>query len=420
MSLPTNKNAFAVFAALLSRTGCARLLACGLLGLAIGALTIAGPPRGRKAHADAGLTAHEWGTFTAIAGTDGQPVEWLPVDLVGGAHDLPHFVQHFRTAGYKDVLRGTVRMETPVIYFYSAHAATVSVHVSFAKGFITEWYPHTTRIQPSTSLLETALYEDHSDGSITWDSVTVAPNLADDFPRENAGSHYYAARETLATPLSVHTPSGDQHEKFLFYRGVSNVSLPVSAKVLPSGSIQFDNRTGQPIPALILFERRGDKLGYHVVTSARDRITLEIPSVSGTFGSLRSDLEDLLVAQGLFRDEAHAMLETWRDSWFEEGSRLFYIVPRAYVDSILPLSINPAPAQLVRTFVGRIELVTPATERSIETAIASHDGASLRKYGRFLYPIFDVMLANRPNQDADNDLLDALGVALATSTPTSP
>ena len=419
MSVPTNKNAFTVVAAALSWTDCARLLACGFLGLALGALTIAGPPRGRKAHADAGLIAHEWGTFTAIAGTAGEPVEWLPVQLVG-TQELPSFVEHIVTAGYKAVLRGTIRMETPVIYFYTAHETNVSVHVSFSKGFITEWYPHTTRIQPSTSLLETALYEDHPDGSITWDSVTVAPTLADDFPRENAGSHYYAARETSATPLSVHTPSGGQHEKFLFYRGVSNVSLPVSAKVLPSGSIQFDNRTGQPIPALILFERRGDKLGYHIVTSARDRIILETPSVSGTFDSLGGDLEDLLVAQGLFRDEAHAMLETWRDSWFEEGSRLFYIVPRAYVDSILPLSINPAPAQLVRAFVGRIELVTPATERSIETAIASHDGAALRKYGRFLYPIFDVMLTKRPSPDDDNDLFDALSVALATSAPTSP
>ncbi len=36
----------------------------------------------------------------------------------------------------------------------------------------------------------------------------------------------------------------------------------------------------------------------------------------------------MLIAQGLYQDEAQAMLETWRDSWFEEGSRLLYIVPR--------------------------------------------------------------------------------------------
>jgi hypothetical protein len=107
------------------------------------------------------------------------------------------------------------------------------------------------------------------------------------------------------------------------------------------------------------------------------------------------------------------MLETWGDSWFEEGSRLIYIVPRAYTDSILPLSINPAPTQLARVFVGRIELITPATEKSIEAAIASRDAATLEKYGRFLYPIFDVIVTKQPGQDARDHMYEELGAALA-------
>ena len=35
------------------------------------------------------------------------------------------------------------------------------------------------------------------------------------------------------------------------------------------------------------------------------------------------------------------MVETWRDSWFEEGSRLIYIVPSRAIDAILPLQIEP-------------------------------------------------------------------------------
>jgi len=105
------------------------------------------------------------------------------------------------------------------------------------------------------------------------------------------------------------------------------------------------------------------------------------------------------------------MIETWRDTWFEEGSRLFYIVPSSHVDSILPLSITPAPAQVVRAFVGRIELVTPATERSIEAALAAHDGAALRKYGRFLYPIFNIMLAKLPVPARITRMLEQLGAA---------
>jgi hypothetical protein len=147
---------------------------------------------------------------------------------------------------------------------------------------------------------------------------------------------------------------------------------------------------------------------------------LETPAVSGTFESLRADLEDILASQGLYRDEAHAMLETWGDSWFEEGSRLIYIVPRAYTDSILPLSINPAPTQLARVFVGRIELITPATEKSIEAAIASRDAATLEKYGRFLYPIFDVIIAKQPGPDASNHMYDELGAALAAGQSNNP
>jgi hypothetical protein len=306
-------------------------------------------------------------------------------------------------------------METPVIYFYATHETSLSVRVSFSKGLITEWYPHASRLQPSTPLSMAALYEPHDDGSITWESITVMPNLAPSFPRENAGSLYYSARETSATPLSVKGPSGDQHEKFLFYRGVSTVSVPLSAKVLPSGAVQFDNRTGQPIPALIVFERRGDKLGYHIVTSVQDQAILETPSVTGTFDSLRGDVVDILVAQGLYRDEAHAMLETWHDSRFEEGSRLFYIVPRPYLDSLLALSITPAPAQLARVFVGRIELVTPTTEHSIETALAAHDATTLRKYGRFLDPIFNIIVAKQSDPNRAARFFDDLSASCAAN-----
>jgi hypothetical protein len=385
------------------------LHATAIFLIALGTLAAASPA-GRQTPAEPGLTAHEWGTFTTIAGADGLPVEWLPVDL-SGPSDLPHFVEHYRNAGFKAGLRGTVRMETPVIYFYSPHETRVSVRVSFTKGLITEWYPHPDGVAPNTSLALDTLYGPHDDGSITWNSVTVSPAVPANFPRESAASHYYSARDTSATPLSVKGPWGDQREKFLFYRGVSTTSLPLTAKVLPSGAIRLTNRIGRPIPALVLFERRDDKLGYRIVTSPRDHLILETPSVTGTFDSLRGDLEDLLVNQGLFRDEARAMIETWRDTWFEEGSRLFYIVPSSHVDSILPLSITPAPAQVVRAFVGRIELVTPATERSIEAALAAHDGAALRKYGRFLYPIFNIMLAKLPVPARITRMLEQLGAA---------
>jgi hypothetical protein len=107
------------------------------------------------------------------------------------------------------------------------------------------------------------------------------------------------------------------------------------------------------------------------------------------------------------------MLETWRDSWFEEGSRLLYIVPRGIVDTVLPLTIAPAPAQTVRVFVGRLELVTPATERDVERALARHDRRTLARYNRFLVPILERMLADNNNPTVQAQLRQYLNSSLA-------
>lgn len=98
------------------------------------------------------------------------------------------------------------------------------------------------------------------------------------------------------------------------------------------------------------------------------------------------------------------MVQTWGDSWFEEGSRLIYIVPARFVNTILPLTISPAPAQTVRVFVGRLELVTPATEKAIATAFESRDAVTLRKYGRFLQPMLEEMFRNASDEDRRNTL----------------
>jgi len=340
------------------------------------------------------LTAHEWGTFTSIAGDNGQAVDWSPLT---GSTDLPSFVEHFRNADFKVGLRGTVRMETPVLYFYDSQEETVSVKVSFYKGLITEWYPRASRVEPSTSLNDASLYSKQADGSIAWNSVTIAPTLRANFPADTSDNHYYAARQTSSTPLLVKTAAGEQREKFLFYRGVSSLAPPISASVTPEGTLLVQCSTDEAIPNVILFERRGDKVGFRIAGALKDQVLLDSPALTDSADSLGRELEGLLVAQGLYQDEAHAMVETWRTSWFEEGTRLLYIVPTSFVNSVVPLSISPAPSQTVRVFVGRLEIVTPATERSVERALATHDTVTLAKYGRFLEPILQEMMKKERN-----------------------
>jgi hypothetical protein len=340
------------------------------------------------------FTAHEWGTFTSIAGTDGQAVEWSPLT---GSTDLPVFVEHFRNPGFKLGLRGTVRMETPVLYFYSSKEETVSVSVSFAKGVITEWYPHASRVQPMAELHNPVLRQAIASGSIAWDSVTIAPIGRPEFPGKDESNHYFAARMTSSTPLRVQTAAGEQREKFLFYRGVSAFSVPLSAALDTDGKLRVKNLGDQEIPTTILLERRGEKVGYRIGGPLQKEAILDAPELNSTIDELGRDLEGILVGQSLYQDEAHAMVETWRNSWFEEGSRLLYIVPPAFVNEVLPLSIKPAPSQTVRVFVGRLELVTPATEKEVEAAFAAHDTATLETYGRFLEPILATMIKRETN-----------------------
>jgi hypothetical protein len=141
-----------------------------------------------------------------------------------------------------------------------------------------------------------------SAGSISWDAVTVSPATNANFSRESTPSHYYAARETSASTVAVQTPTGNQLEKFLFYRGVSLFAPPLSAKVLASSQLQLKS-IAEGSTTIILFERRGDKLGYRV-SSLDSAAIMDTPSTSGTLNSPYADFEDTLVAQSLYRDEA--------------------------------------------------------------------------------------------------------------------
>jgi len=279
-------------------------------------------------------------------------------------------------------LSGTVRMETPVIYFYAPQATTVDVSVRFPAGLETEWYPRAD-VTPLTAVTNATLKTPGFASTATWSKVAITPRAAEAFPNEPRSSHYYAARRTDAAPLQV----GTQSEKFLFYRGVARVTLPVSAMVSADGTATVKADGPAPLGTIVRFDRRHGKLGYSIAETKRSRATLATPALTGDLDTLASRLESLLTAEGLYPREARAMVDTWRDSWFEEGTRLLYIVPRATVDAMLPLDIRPQPTETARVFVGRLELITPATMAEVRRALETRDRAALVKYGRFLLPI---------------------------------
>ena len=95
--------------------------------------------------------------------------------------------------------------------------------------------------------------------------------------------------------------------------------------------------------------------------------------------TLYEDGVEMLVAAGLFRKEADAMMQTWWASYFETpGLRVFWIVPRAEVDKVLPLSVSPEPQGIERVIVGRSEILRP----SFESRLVSDFAAAMGQEGR--------------------------------------
>ncbi|MFY9555522.1 MAG: hypothetical protein WAV47_12490, partial [Blastocatellia bacterium] len=268
-----------------------RALTALLLVGVIGAKPLAPESVSRKSKAGPGngLIVHEWGTFTSVAGKDGVAVEWRPLN---GKNDLPTFVYDMSGLATGTGLRNgrqcvkcdmeaVVRMETPVIYFYTERETTVSVRVDFLQGKITEWYPQ------ARSAYVPAAADAWAPSTIDWGRITVIPGSEERFPVEAQPSHYYPARETDAAPLRVCGSKGEQREKFLFYRGVGKFDPPLTAK-LDDGSVVVRNTGGQTVPQVILFENYRGKIGYRFYDSVQTELAR--PPLNQTVGSLEQDL----------------------------------------------------------------------------------------------------------------------------------
>ena len=339
---------------------------------------------------------HEWGTFTSLEDETGKSLGGINVD----DEPVPSFVhtvssavlgpQHSVTPKppiQKDDGKGgppcypyvTMRLETPVMYFYPPKSQslpqTLDVGVKFHSGWLTQFYPNAAVAAPDINRNQNYNWLTHDTvGSLDWNQLQVGTNS--DGPQTDEPV-WLAPRNVRAT--AVKSADGES-EKYLFYRGLGNIESPLKIASNSEGT-KLSLRSGfsevlQPkqtekIRALWLVQIRSDGS-----TAYR---TLEPITVSGDSGKvltvikgdfndadfsiqnrerLQSQMHAALVADGLFDEEATAMLTTWEKSYFRNGGlRLFFIVPRAWTEHYLPLTISQ-PAEITRVMMGRTELIS--------------------------------------------------------------
>jgi hypothetical protein len=174
---------------------------------------------------------------------------------------------------------------------------------------------------------------------------------------------------------SVFVPEAGEGERYLFYRGVANLAALLQTRTSP-GAVRIAaphvmtwiEGPTVTLPDVWLADIRVDGVvafrEHGPVTLAKAKPDAELGSLrrfsAGDYKAegvklLRASLKRALLRQGLYSDEAEAMLDTWKVSYFQKpGLRVFYLVPREWTDYFLPLTVS-VPARVERAMVGRID-----------------------------------------------------------------
>jgi hypothetical protein len=336
-------------------------------------------------------TLHEWGTFTSLQTEQGSTIGWINTE----DEPVPAFVHRLRRSllvpiddlapvlskgapeVHPDVL---VRLETPVVYFHPPKRATLPVtadlRVQFRGGWLTEYYPMGQSVAPGLDPRDAGFGRIRADavGSLEWKGLKIGSDGG--FP-ETKAAVWLAPRNVRAAPI---TASNGESERFLFYRGVGYLTAPLAALQTEEGAsysirgrlpTELAPKAPMRIPRMWLADiRENGSAAFRALPAATlpKEVNAEIARVPARFGEddysparmldLRKDMREGLIADGLFADEAEALLNTWQASYFQAaGLRLFFLVPRAWTDHVLPLTTT-LPCEKTRVMIGRLELVT--------------------------------------------------------------
>lgn len=377
---------------------------------------------------------HEWGTFTTVSGSDGGMLSGLHIE----EEHLPPFVYShmgmnpqpnslYATLNRASLNRNqvlvaqtadkvvipmpamkgmpraalanvTVKMETPVIYFYGDDTPKVHVKVGFHGGTISQWYPQRSSGDTPNKLSGSKLkiseglakslngremitnalidFSKPYTGGIEWDVEILPKSEADPaftFKAEENHTWIYP-RVPDANMLKV----GDEYEDYLFYRGIGNFPLPAVFSVDKNETLRVKNNSKQAIPFAFAFENINGKFRYKnlgLIPAGQTSTVQESQWIMPKNPQVEifQQMRQGLVNQGLSRDEANGMIKTWWKSYYNKaGLRVFWVLPQYDLERILPLSLEPKPEKSVRVIVGRADVLRPKFEREMIAALGTH------------------------------------------------
>ncbi len=350
------------------------------------------------------LVVHEWGTFLAMQGSDGVSLDGMYHE----EHALPEFV-HSRGRDQLQLPSALVKGETPVIYFYTPRQQRAQVRVDFPTGIWTQWYPQAEFVGPG--LAQTHTPASPRNGHISWnaDIIPAGSPPPDGYPATSPGALWNHARAVDAAWVRTNDKTRSNRsetDRFLFYRGLGSAPLPITMTAEGNGTLRWTDPRYPGARHIFVLRVENGRAAYRYLPALGGGrpLTDIVPSMRGAlslrqFGDrIADDLAGRLVESGLYDKEAQAMVHTWRSSYFEtDGVRVLFVLPQEWTDRFIPLTITPAPREIVRVMVGRLELLTPERERLAEAALkelASQDTATrerafetLREQGRYVEPI---------------------------------
>ncbi len=326
-----------------------------------------------------GFIVHEWGTFTTLNNSAGQALSGLYKDT----ELLPTFVETLPFYKYDSLLgwpspkklrHVNVKMETPILYFYSPEAKNVQVKVGFQNGTINQWYPACDSGENNPGPLGID-FEKPYQGFVFWNFKVLAPLDTHKVWYPNTTSIWSGPRGVTANLVQG---KNGEIEKFLFYRGLGGFAstLPIQVHFNLERKLVVENQDGLNVGYIFVYEntRMGDKyLWWQGNLGIGKSVILNRPpntSPDTSIANAKIKFRESMVQAGLTNDEALVLIEKWKYSYFEEsGLKVFWLLPRPLIDHILPLTISPIPDSLERVIVGRSDILTPEFEDTLRTAL---------------------------------------------------